>query len=89
MRSLANLMEGAVRDQGGAVQGFTGDGIMAVSARRSRMRTRLFAHAGRRVRFSSSYEPAATISKPGRDTAAISDRPQQRTGHHRPSARRP
>lgn len=30
MRSLANLMEGAVRDQGGAVQGFTGDGIMAV-----------------------------------------------------------
>ena len=30
MRGLANLMEGAVRDQGGAVQGFTGDGIMAV-----------------------------------------------------------
>ncbi|HZZ21897.1 MAG TPA: AAA family ATPase [Roseiarcus sp.] len=30
MRSLANLMEGAVRDEGGAVQGFTGDGIMAV-----------------------------------------------------------
>jgi len=30
MRSLAKLMEGAVRDQGGVVQGFTGDGIMAV-----------------------------------------------------------
>ena len=30
MRSLSKLMEGAVRDQGGSVQGFTGDGIMAV-----------------------------------------------------------
>jgi class 3 adenylate cyclase len=30
MRSLTNLMEAAVRDQGGVVQGFTGDGIMAV-----------------------------------------------------------
>ena len=30
MRSLAKLMEDAVRDQGGVVQGFTGDGVMAV-----------------------------------------------------------
>ncbi len=30
MRSLAKLMEDAVREQGGVVQGFTGDGIMAV-----------------------------------------------------------
>src|SRR5271170_6500085 len=30
MRSLARLMEDAVREQGGVVQNFTGDGIMAV-----------------------------------------------------------
>ena len=30
MQSLAKLMEDAVRNQGGVVQGFTGDGIMAV-----------------------------------------------------------
>jgi class 3 adenylate cyclase len=30
MRSLAKLMDEAVREQGGVVQGFTGDGIMAV-----------------------------------------------------------
>jgi class 3 adenylate cyclase len=30
MRSLATLMDDAVRGQGGVVQGFTGDGIMAV-----------------------------------------------------------
>ena len=30
MRSLSKLMDEAVREQGGAVQGFTGDGIMAV-----------------------------------------------------------
>jgi class 3 adenylate cyclase len=30
MQSLAKLMEEAVRDHGGVVQGFTGDGIMAV-----------------------------------------------------------
>lgn len=30
MRRLAKLMDEAVREQGGAVQGFTGDGIMAV-----------------------------------------------------------
>src|ERR1700723_4567697 len=30
MRSLSKLMEEAVREQGGMVQSFTGDGIMAV-----------------------------------------------------------
>src|ERR1039458_5220268 len=30
MRSLSKLMDEAVREQGGVVQGFTGDGIMAV-----------------------------------------------------------
>ena len=30
MQSLAQLMEDAVREQGGVVQGFTGDGVMAV-----------------------------------------------------------
>src|ERR1700731_4941558 len=30
MRSLSKLMDEAVRGQGGVVQGFTGDGIMAV-----------------------------------------------------------
>ena len=30
MRSLSKLMGEAVREQGGVVQGFTGDGIMAV-----------------------------------------------------------
>ena len=30
MRTLENLMDDAVRDQGGVVEGFTGDGIMAV-----------------------------------------------------------
>src|ERR1700693_5628122 len=30
MRSLSKLMGDAVREQGGVVQGFTGDGIMAV-----------------------------------------------------------
>ena len=30
MRSLSKLMDDAVREQGGIVQGFTGDGIMAV-----------------------------------------------------------
>ena len=30
MRSLSKLMGEAVREQGGIVQGFTGDGIMAV-----------------------------------------------------------
>jgi class 3 adenylate cyclase len=33
MQHLAKLMEDAVREQGGGVQGFTGDGVMAVSAR--------------------------------------------------------
>src|ERR1700747_2871199 len=30
MRSLAKLMDDAVREQGGVVQGFTGDGVMAI-----------------------------------------------------------
>ena len=30
MRSLSKLMDDAVREQGGVVHGFTGDGIMAV-----------------------------------------------------------
>ncbi len=30
MQSLARLMDGAVHEQGGVVQGFTGDGVMAV-----------------------------------------------------------
>jgi adenylate cyclase len=30
MRSLSKLLDEAVREQGGVVQGFTGDGIMAV-----------------------------------------------------------
>jgi class 3 adenylate cyclase len=30
MQSLAKLMEDAVSEQGGVVQGFTGDGVMAV-----------------------------------------------------------
>ena len=30
IRSLSKLMDDAVREQGGVVQGFTGDGIMAV-----------------------------------------------------------
>src|SRR5215831_17255441 len=30
MRNLAKLMDDAVREQGGVVQGFTGDGVMAV-----------------------------------------------------------
>src|ERR1700689_1691610 len=30
MRSLSDLMDDAVREEGGVVQGFTGDGIMAV-----------------------------------------------------------
>ena len=30
MQSLSKLMEDAVHDQGGSVQGFTGDGIIAV-----------------------------------------------------------
>src|SRR5215831_21077857 len=30
MRSLSKVMNEAVREQGGVVQGFTGDGIMAV-----------------------------------------------------------
>ena len=30
MRSLSKLMDEAVREQGGVVRGFTGDGIMAV-----------------------------------------------------------
>src|SRR5262249_54925713 len=30
MRSLSKLMDDAVREQGGVVQGFTGDGVMAV-----------------------------------------------------------
>ena len=30
MRGLAKLMDDAVREQGGVVQGFTGDGVMAV-----------------------------------------------------------
>src|SRR6476469_11098185 len=30
MRSLSKLMDDAVREQGGVVRGFTGDGIMAV-----------------------------------------------------------
>lgn len=35
MRSLSKLMDGAVRDQGGVVQSFTGDGIMAVCLARA------------------------------------------------------
>jgi class 3 adenylate cyclase len=30
MRSLSKLMDEAVREQGGVIRGFTGDGIMAV-----------------------------------------------------------
>ena len=40
MQSLAKLMEDAVRDQGGVVQGFTGDGIMAVFGAPVRVRGR-------------------------------------------------
>ena len=38
MQSLAKLMEDAVHEQGGVVQSFTGDGIMAVFGARSHMR---------------------------------------------------
>src|SRR5277367_4279081 len=30
MQSLSRLMDGAVKEQGGVVDGFTGDGVMAV-----------------------------------------------------------
>jgi class 3 adenylate cyclase len=40
MRSLSKLMDDAVRAQGGVVQGFTGDGIMAVFGARSHSKMR-------------------------------------------------
>jgi class 3 adenylate cyclase len=40
MRSPSKLMDEAVREHGGVVQGFTGDGIMAVFGAPSRSRTR-------------------------------------------------
>jgi class 3 adenylate cyclase len=46
MRSLSKLMDDAVREQGGVVQGFTGDGIMAVfGARRLNCKPTLTADA--------------------------------------------
>ena len=39
IRSLSKLMDDAVREQGGVVQGFTGDGIMAVFGRRLPLKT--------------------------------------------------
>ena len=38
MRSLSKLMDDAVREQGGVVQSFTGDGIMAVFGAAGRIR---------------------------------------------------
>ena len=51
MRSLSKLMDEAVRGQGGVVQGFTGDGIMAVFVRQSRSKTLRCGHVARRCRF--------------------------------------
>ena len=42
MRSLSKLMGECVREQGGTVQNFTGDGIMAVFGARVALRTRLY-----------------------------------------------
>jgi class 3 adenylate cyclase len=41
MRSLSKLMAEAVREQGGVVQNFTGDGIMAVFGARSHSKMHL------------------------------------------------
>ena len=48
MRSLSKLMDEAVREQGGVVRGFTGDGIMADLVRQLRLRTRRCGLVGRR-----------------------------------------
>jgi class 3 adenylate cyclase len=63
MRSLSKLMDEAVREQGGVVQGFTGDGIMASSARRSRLKTHHCEHLARRCRSWSGSRPPDLISK--------------------------
>jgi class 3 adenylate cyclase len=55
MRSLAKLMDDAVREQGGVTQAFTGDGIMAVFWRAGRIRRRPPAGVSR-----GAGHPAAT-----------------------------
>ena len=51
IQSLSQLMEGAVRDQGGSVQGYTVDGIMAaLRAPVADEELRRFVRAKRRLR---------------------------------------
>jgi class 3 adenylate cyclase len=50
MQSLQKLMEDAVHDQGGVVQGYTGDGIMAVFGAPAPTRTRRCVPAERRLK---------------------------------------
>ena len=81
MRSLSKLMDEAVREQGGIVQGFTGDGIMAVFGAPG-----AFEDAPLRAcRARSGYPATAEGSRRRtRDqtwrAAAIADRPQHRAG---------
>ena len=89
MRSLSKLMDEAVREQGGVVQGFTGDGIMAVFGapvsfedaplRACRAALSILATAQGRRRRSRSQT---------RRAAAIADRAQHRRGGGRTGCRR-
>ena len=90
MQSLAKLMEDAVRDQGGVVQGFTGDGIMAVfGAPVAFEDAPLRACRAALAILHQVKVDGEHLEAQHRDAAAIADRRQLRTGGRRQSAGRP
>jgi len=64
MQSLSKLINDALREQGGIVQGFTGDGIMAVFGAPVGLRTRRYGLAGRSSQFSNASRKPDLNSKP-------------------------
>ena len=64
IQPIYQLMAGAVREQGGSVKDFTGDGIRRCSARPKRWRTRRCGRAARGCGFMSGWRPPLRRSKP-------------------------
>ena len=84
MRSLSKLMDEAVREQGGVVQGFTGDGIMAVFGAPVAFEDAPLRACRAALSILQRLNTDGTdLEGQTRRAAAIADRPQYRCGRGR------